>query len=238
MTFAQLAEISLTKDQIAQYAFEAEVIEFGESGGKMDHLASVFGGIIHVDFGEELALTQIQVDIPGLIIGDSLESKQDTVGDLKMIRTNVENGFAAIKSRLTHFNHRETSLEEILTVNEDLTEPSKTMTITTIRNRDLTREALQYLQRGVIQPEEFGSMIDRIHVLMRDGLQRSTPKIEAMISAAKDAGALGCKINGSGGGGTMLAYAPGNEKQVIEAIKAAGGEPYIVKISTGATLKT
>jgi len=65
---------------------------------------------------------------------------------------------------------------------------------------------------------------------------RSTEKIEKMIQVAKDAGALGGKINGSGGGGTMLAYAPGKEKEIAKALEKAGGEPYIIKISEGAKL--
>ncbi|MHA2426264.1 MAG: hypothetical protein ACXAEF_15860 [Candidatus Thorarchaeota archaeon] len=57
-----------------------------------------------------------------------------------------------------------------------------------------------------------------------------------MIDAARDAGALGCKINGSGGGGTMLAFAPGKEKEVAEAIRNAGGEAHIARIGQGASL--
>ena len=60
---------------------------------------------------------------------------------------------------------------------------------------------------------------------------------QKMIQNAKDAGALGCKINGSGKGGTMLAYAPGNEEKVAKAIENAGGKSYIVKISDGASIK-
>ncbi|NHJ87208.1 MAG: hypothetical protein FK734_17220, partial [Asgard group archaeon] len=125
MTFAHLANIQLSKYEIAQYAFEAEVVEFGESGGMMDHLASIFGGIIHVDFGDEIKLTQIPTNLSGLVIGDSLEKKKDTVGDLKMIRTNVERGYSLLKPLIRNFNHRETSLAEILNHIDEIPEPSK-----------------------------------------------------------------------------------------------------------------
>jgi galactokinase len=69
--------------------------------------------------------------------------------------------------------------------------------------------------------------------MLRDHLGVSTPKIERMIAAAKEAGALGCKINGSGCGGTMIAYAPGAEEAVAVAIENAGGRAYIVKKSDG-----
>ncbi|HUT82121.1 MAG TPA: galactokinase family protein [Candidatus Bathyarchaeia archaeon] len=236
ITFAHLANVSLSKYEIAQYAFEAEVVEFGESGGMMDHLSSVFGGIIHVDFGDEIKLTQIPTDLTGLVIGDSLEKKKDTVGDLKIIRTNVENGYSLLKKSIKQFNHRETSLAEILNHINKIPEPSKTMTLTTIKNRDLTRRAFTFLMSNSKDEIKFGKMLYEIHELMRDGLKRSTDKIENMIRSVKEVGAFGAKINGSGKGGTILAYAPGFEQEVANAILSVGGQPYIVKISEGATL--
>jgi galactokinase len=39
---------------------------------------------------------------------------------------------------------------------------------------------------------------------------------------------LGGKINGSGGGGCMFAYAPNNPEAIAEAIENMGGKSYIV----------
>lgn len=78
-----------------------------------------------------------------------------------------------------------------------------------------------------------GELLDNHHEMLRDYLGVSTPKIERMISAAKKAGALGCKINGSGCGGTMIAYAPRCEQEVAAAIEEAGGRAYIVKKAEG-----
>jgi len=63
--------------------------------------------------------------------------------------------------------------------------------------------------------------------------QVSTPKIEAMMDAASNTGALGGKINGSGGGGCMFAYAPAHPEKVAEAIEQAGGKAYIVHSDNG-----
>ena len=57
-----------------------------------------------------------------------------------------------------------------------------------------------------------------------------------MIDAAYSAGASGCKINGSGGGGTMMAYAVGKVDEVVSAIQEAGGTAYIVTVGEGASL--
>ena len=43
----------------------------------------------------------------------------------------------------------------------------------------------------------------------------------------------GGKINGSGGGGCMFAYAPNNSEAIAEAIKKAGGKSYIVQADEG-----
>ena len=54
-----------------------------------------------------------------------------------------------------------------------------------------------------------------------------------MMDAAKNAGALGGKINGSGGGGCMVAYAPDDPQTVAEAIESVGGKSYIIRSDEG-----
>jgi len=48
---------------------------------------------------------------------------------------------------------------------------------------------------------------------------------------------LGGKINGSGGGGCMFAYAPTNPKLVAEAIERVGGKAYIIKSDEGTRIE-
>ncbi|MHA1156830.1 MAG: GHMP family kinase ATP-binding protein, partial [Candidatus Heimdallarchaeota archaeon] len=80
MAFSSLAKVKISTEETVRYAFNGEVVEFGESGGMMDHYSSAFGGIIHVDFGQEIKLTKVPTTLSGLIIGDSLQKKEDTVG--------------------------------------------------------------------------------------------------------------------------------------------------------------
>jgi len=54
-----------------------------------------------------------------------------------------------------------------------------------------------------------------------------------MLDAAMNAGALGGKINGSGGGGCMFVYAPNDPEKVAEAIDKVGGKSYIISIDAG-----
>jgi hypothetical protein len=50
--------------------------------------------------------------------------------------------------------------------------------------------------------------------------------------------ALGCKINGSGGGGCMFAYAPRRERDVAAAIESVGGKAYIVNVCGGVQIQS
>ena len=98
-------------------------------------------------------------------------------------------------------------------------------------NRNITVEALEALRSG--DQVKVGHRLTLHHAQLRDGLDLSTEKIERMIDVSLKAGALGAKVNGSGGGGCMFAYAPGNEAAVADAIKREGGVPYRVSVDSG-----
>ncbi len=228
----QMVEKTMTLDDIAIAAYDAEVTEFGESGGKMDHYASTFGGIIHVNM-ETGRVTKLPAELNMFVIGDSGEKKKDTVGDLRFIRTTVEKEFEAISRELETFNRRTTPLKSVTELPQRKLDRARIMAEATLLNRDLTYRALELLKSVEPYEHALGSMLKQHHKILRDSLGRSTPKIERIIKAAYDAGALGCKINGSGGGGTMMAYTAGDEQEVAAAIKDAGGTPYIVTTAKG-----
>jgi len=58
-----------------------------------------------------------------------------------------------------------------------------------------------------------------------------------MISASLDAGAAGAKINGSGGGGCMFAYAPGDPHKVLDAVKKFTDEAWIIYPDEGVRIE-
>jgi galactokinase len=236
MAFSTMAGSELEVQDLAETAYNAEVIEFGEGGGMMDHFSSAFGRIIHVDCGSAYKTTRLPAMMEGLVIGDSLEKKEDTVGDLKRIRSEVEKEYETLASLIPDFDQRTTSVDEVFRFSPEVSTESRSVAETTLLNRDLTRRAFRLLENERPDPRLVGELLDHHHHLLRTGLKRSTLKIEKMIAAAKAAGALGCKINGSGGGGTMLALAPGKEMEVAEAIRNAGGKPHYVKIGSGARI--
>lgn len=231
--FAWTAGLDMGAGELANTAYFAEVTEFKESGGMMDHFSSSFGNLIHLD---PSGLTLLPATISGLVIGDSLEPKKDTVGDLAAIRSRAEDGYRHLSDMIPDFNQLKTPMEQIKNYIDELPEGCRRTTLATLRNRELTREAYRVLVHPEPRPELIGELIDKHHALLRDGLDRSTEKIEEMIQDAKKAGALGCKINGSGGGGTMLALAPGNESAVASAIESVGADTYQVDVRVGCTL--
>jgi galactokinase len=232
-TFSKIMEADMEPGELAHMAFRAEVTEFNESGGMMDHFASAFGNVIHLD---PAGLTLLPARLTGLIIGDSLEPKSDTVGDLARIRSLAEEGYQRLSKIIPGFDHLKTPMEQIRNHIKALPERCRKTTLTTLQNRDLTNEAYRVLFHSTPDVHVLGSLITRHHTLLRDGLHRSTKKIEAMIEAANAAGALGCKINGSGGGGTMLALAPGSEDKVVGALQDAEAEAYRIEVGKGCSL--
>ena len=105
-----------------------------------------------------------------------------------------------------------------------------------ISDRDLLLEAKAMFEgKNPWSDEKLGSLLSEHQVNLREHKRISTPKINRMIQAALDAGALGGKINGSGGGGCMFAYAPENPEKVVEAIEKVGGKAYIIEVDKGTT---
>jgi mevalonate kinase len=60
----------------------------------------------------------------------------------------------------------------------------------------------------------------------------STPTLERMVGIARDAGALGAKLSGAGGGGAIIALAPEQAQRVAERLRAAGFEAFSTRVGS------
>jgi galactokinase len=221
-----------SSEDIARLAHQAEVVEFGEPGGMMDHFASALGGIIYVDCRPPFHVHRLTVELDGLVLGDSLE-KKETLDVLASSKHDVLKGLRFIAERYSNFDLYSTQLAEVEHLIEQLPEAVARKVRANFVNRDLTREALDVLLSNNIDQRRLGKLLTLHHEQLRDGIGVSTPKIDRMVEAALDAGAVGAKINGSGGGGCMFAYAPGSEDAVVEALERVGGKAYKVKVDEG-----
>jgi hydroxymethylglutaryl-CoA reductase len=75
-----------------------------------------------------------------------------------------------------------------------------------------------------------GAMMNVCHGFL-NALQVSTPELEAMVATAREAGAIGAKLTGAGGGGSIVALCPGKVTEVAAALDASGWS--IVRMETG-----
>jgi galactokinase len=152
---------------------------------------------------------------------------------LASVKAEVRAAIELVKRLVPTFDIRTTPMREVAPLLGQLPEGPRQKLYANLTNRDICRQALRLLQQPGFDEHEMGSLIDDHHEMLRDYLGVSTPKIERMMDAAKEAGALGCKINGSGCGGTMIAYAPRCEEAVAAAIERADGRAHIVNKSEG-----
>lgn len=202
----------------------------------MDHFASALGKLIYVDCRPPFRAEHLPIELSGFVLGDSLQ-KKETLGVLSGSKDDVLQGVAFLKKEYPDFDLHTTPLAEVEHLLDRLPEPSARKVKANLINRDITVEAMEMFRTGV-DPVRLGELLTRHHEQLRDGIRVSTPKIDAMLDAALQAGALGGKINGSGGGGAMFVYAPGNEDAVARALESAGGKAYKVTIDTGARVES
>ena len=50
---------------------------------------------------------------------------------------------------------------------------------------------------------------ERLSRLLLNAIEVSTPELESMVGIARNAGAIGAKLTGAGGGGSIVALCPG-----------------------------
>ena len=92
----------------------------------------------------------------------------------------------------------------------------------------LVEQAQEALRRGDLVA--LGHYMNLCH-LIKEKVGMSLPKIETMVDAALEAGALGAKISGKGSGGIIIVLAaPGSEDKVAAAMNAAGGKGIIAEV--------
>ena len=77
-----------------------------------------------------------------------------------------------------------------------------------------------------------GLLLDVCHGLL-NALGVSTAELETLVTIARDAGAAGAKLTGSGGGGSIVALCPGREAEVAAAFTAAGYPTIELRGGTG-----
>lgn len=222
---------------IARLAHQAEVLEFNEPGGMMDHFAASFGSILYIDFGVKGGRQEpLPAKLGHFVLGDSQQPK-DTRGILARVKNGTLEAMNILFKENNNLKIQTLSHEGLERYKGSISPGQYTLLKGNIINRELTQQARNLLQHKKIDHQQLGELLNAHQTEARNSLRISTPKIDRMIEAALKAGAVGAKINGSGGGGCMFAYAPENYEAVAEAIELAGGNPYIIQVGQGAMVE-
>ncbi len=228
---SRMADEPVVWDQqkIGELAYKAEVTEFNEPGGMMDQYSVAIGRLIYLESEPTLSVQPLNPNLGAFVLGDSCEPK-DTMGILSSCRDSRLDIIRKLKVK--NPNASVHNLDENADLS-DLNGEEKKIIHGTIQNRDLLKKALTELEKDETNHELIGALLTEHHTVLRDILKVSTPKIESILNVALEAGAMGGKISGSGGGGCMFAYAPENSNEVAEAIEKVGGEAYVVTSDKG-----
>lgn len=160
------------KRKLAEDAIYVERRMCGESGGWQDQIAAAYGGFNHIDFSDR-GFTVSPVVMP-------IAKRQDLQSRLMLFFTGLSRVGAAI------------ALAQVKAI--------KSNTAELLEMKKLVGDAERILAGGS-DINEFGRLLDYAWRLKR-GLANeiSTDFIDAVYKTAKDAGAIGGKLLGAGGG--------------------------------------
>lgn len=85
---------------------------------------------------------------------------------------------------------------------------------------DTAKSARQAIESG--HPQDLGPLMDKNHKLLQK-MDISSPELDHLVDAAREAGALGAKLSGGGRGGNMIALVEEERAEIAaQAIRKAG----------------
>ena len=184
----------IDKKRLADEAIYLERVLCKEAGGWQDQIAAAFGGFNRIEFGSK------GYEVHPVII--SPEKKRRLNQNLMMFFT----GFTRFSAQIQENNQKVKMQDKKKQLQEMY---------------DLVSVAEQILVNKSSDLDEFGRLLDHTWQLKRQtGSKVSTDTIDLLYQKGVQAGALGGKLLGAGGGGFLLFYVqPEHQNQVREAMK-------------------
>lgn len=178
--------------RLAEEACTIEIERLGDPIGKQDQYIAAYGGICHIRFNPDET-----------VFVDPVICSHETKA-------------ALAESLLMFYTGKTRKAGEIL--HEQSAVTGDKMEVLT-RMRDLSRAALEVLREGRFL-SRFGELLHEGWLLKRSLVSGITSnEIDTYYEAARDAGAIGGKLLGAGGGGFLLFYVEKqNQSKVREAL--------------------
>lgn len=184
-----------TKKQLAQEAIRIEQKVIGENVGSQDQVWAAYGGLNRITF-----LQDDSFDVAPLII--PVERRRELLGSLMLVFTGFSRYADKIAAKqIANLGNREAHIHKMVA---------------------MVDEAVSIMGSDGNQLDELGHLLHDSWCLKRELADAvTTPEIDEIYQAAMDAGAIGGKLLGAGGGGFMLFYVkPHMQAKVKERLKS------------------
>ncbi|OGH68795.1 MAG: GHMP kinase [Candidatus Magasanikbacteria bacterium RIFCSPHIGHO2_01_FULL_47_8] len=183
--------IQKSTEELAAEACEIEIEKVKSPIGIQDQYIAAYGGLKRFDFNKNGTVTTKAIDLP-------------------------ENRFRLLSHNLMLFyTHKTRKSETIL---------SEQKTNIDQRQEELLalKELVTKLEKSLLSEgnlDEFGQILNENWELKKKLTGKiSSPDIDAMYQKALNAGAIGGKIAGAGGGGVLLLYCPPEKQNAVRKI--------------------
>ena len=184
----------IDKQKLAQEAIRIEQRVIGEAVGSQDQVWAAFGCINRIDFPIAGDFQVRPLVMPG-------ERRQQLLDHLLLFFTGFSRFASEIaQKQIDNFDQRQDHLKTITS---------------------LVDEAMNVVQSDGRPVREIGELLHQSWHLKRELADSvTTPKIDEIYDAALDAGAIGGKLLGAGGGGFVLLFVePDKQEAVKERLK-------------------
>lgn len=196
---------SMTDYDIANMAYEVERKDVGVPGGMQDQYASTFGGFNLIEFKREATI------VNALRIRREILHEME-YNSLLCFTGSTRRSGGILKRQIESYENKNSQVLDALE-----------------RMKSLTLEMKDQLLTGNLS--EFAKLLNSEWELKKR-LDRgiSTDETDRLLNVAREAGAIGGKLLGAGGGGFLLFYCEsGKQVRVQNAVEMLGGKTFPIR---------
>ena len=201
-------DLPLTRYDVAHLAYEIERVDLGLAGGRQDQYSAAFGGINYMEFLRG-----------GEVIVNPLRFSEGTVPELE-------------SSLAICFSGQSRQSDTIIRQQTDGVSADSAEVMEGLHQlRQDAADMKNAILRGDI--EAVASLLERSWIAKkRTAPGISNPRIEQLEAMAREAGAIGAKVSGAGGGGFMMFVVPTERRyRLVNALNEQGAMAYPVKFT-------
>lgn len=233
-------------ERVAYLVYTGEKEKFSGAGGMMDQYSCYVGGLLYVYPGgypgtpatpHRFGVEHLSLDLEHILLIDSGQPK-DTQGVLSRASDRARAAVDAAREALPGFDLPTANTAGFPEASGNVPAEARQIVQDHLINRDLCSEGIAMLRSGQLDPARLGAMLNEEHRILSQTVGISTPRIDELQAACNEAGALGGKINGSGGGGTLFCYAPEPKarENIAKTLATRGIRHYSARKSPGARI--